>query len=231
MTAIINSPVFILALVLGSYLLGQFAFVKSRKFPLLNPVLVAIITVICVLKLLNIEYSSFKEGSYIIDFMLGPSVVAIGYTLYEQSDVLRGKVPMILTSVFVGAAVGISSVIILCRLFGCDDIITLSMQPKSVTTPIALSLAERSGGVGSLAAICVVISGVSGSIIAPLVLRLCGVRSKTAKGLALGSAAHGMGTAKALEMGAVEGAVSGLAIGLMGVATSLLMPLLEALFY
>ncbi len=230
MTEIINSPIFILSLVVGSYLLGKLIFAKSG-LALLNPVLVAIIVVIGVLKLLGVEYETFKQGSYIIDFMLGPSVVAIGYILYEQSHILRGKVLSILASVSVGAIVSIASVILLCRLFGCDDIITLSMQPKSVTTPIAVSLAERSGGLGSLAAICVVITGVSGSIICPLVLRLLRIESKTAKGLALGSAAHGMGTAKALEIGAVEGAVSGLAIGLMGVATSLSMPLLEAIFY
>ncbi|MFI3323337.1 MAG: LrgB family protein [Rikenellaceae bacterium] len=230
MATIINSHIFILLLVIGGYLLGRLIFTKSR-FPLFNPVLIAIAVVICMLKLLDIEYETFKQGSYIIDFMLGPSVVAIGYVLYEQSAVLKGKVAMILSSVSVGAVVGIGSVILLCRLFGCDDIITYSMQPKSVTTPIAISLAERSGGVGAIASICVIITGVSGSIIAPLILKLIGVKSPIAKGLALGSAVHGMGTAKAMEIGAIEGAVAGLSIGLMGVATSLFMPIMEAIFY
>ena len=230
MEALLNSSIFIMALVVASYYLGKVIFAKC-KIAIFNPVLLAIIVVIVVLKQLNISYETFKEGSVILDFMLGPSVVAIGYTLYEHIDSLRGKVVPTLISVTVGGFVGIVSVILICRAIGCDDIITLSLQPKSVTTPIALSLCERSGGIGSIAAVSVVISGVSGSIIAPSLLKLFRVKSKTAKGLAMGSAAHGVGTAKALEMGAVEGAISGLSIGLMGVATSLLMPIVESIFY
>ncbi len=230
MITLLNSPIFIVALVVTSFFLAKLIF-KRWSVALLNPVLVAIIFVICALKLLNIDYQSFKEGSAVLDFMLGPSVVALGYLLYENIEALRGKILPTLISVSVGAVVGISSVILLCRLIGCDDIITLSMQPKSVTAPIAIALSERSGGIASIAAVCVVITGVSGSIIGPSLLKLLGVTSKTAKGLALGSAAHGVGTAKAVEIGAIEGAVSGLAIGLMGVATSLAMPLVESIFY
>ncbi len=230
MTALLNSPIFIVAIVVLSYYLAKLIF-KRWRIAILNPVLVAIIFVICALKLLDIDYQSFHEGSAVLDFMLGPSVVALGYLLYENIDALRGKIIPTLVSVSVGAFVGISSVIILCRLIGCDDIITLSMQPKSVTAPIAIALCERSGGIASITAVCVVITGVSGSIIAPWLLRALGVKSRTATGLAIGSAAHGVGTAKAIELGAIEGAVSGLAIGLMGVATSLLMPFVESIFY
>ena len=126
-----------------------------------------------------------------------------------------------------------------CRKFSRDrkrnlDLQTsviVSLEPKSVTTPIALSLSAKSGGIPSLTAITVVICGILGGIIGPFILRKLHIKSRVAKGLALGAAAHGLGTAKAIELGAVEGAISGLAIGLMGIMTSLLIPLVENLFY
>ncbi len=209
---------------------GCYLIAKSRIL-IFNPVLIAILIVIGVINLLDIEYETFKEGSALIDFMLGPSVVAIGYLLYEQRAMLRNRLISLLSSVAVGSAVGIGGVILLCRLIGCDDIITLSLQPKSVTAPIALAISERSGGIGSLTAVSVVISGITGSIIGPWILGKIGVTSRSAIGLALGSASHGIGTAKALEIGATEGAVGGLAIALMGVATSLMIPLFELALY
>ncbi|MFI3286348.1 MAG: LrgB family protein [Rikenellaceae bacterium] len=230
MDQIINSPIFIISLVLASYLAGCYVVARWRV-SILNPILIAIIIVIAVIKSLGIEYESFEKGSELIDFMLGPSVVAIGYVLYDQRRILKERLVSLLASVVTGSIVGVVGVILLCRLLGCDDIITLSLQPKSVTAPIALAISERSGGIGSLTAVSVVISGIIGSIIGPSLLNIVGVKSKSAKGLALGAAAHGIGTAKAFEIGATEGAVSGLAIGLMGVATSLLTPLFEFLFY
>ncbi len=230
MTQIINSPIFIILLVLASYMIGTY-FITKTRISICNPILIAVLIIIGVIKLLDIDYESFQEGSAIIDFMLGPSVVALGYLLYEQRKILKEQLLSLLISISVGAAVGIGGVILLCRLIGCDDIVTLSIQPKSVTAPIALSICQRSGGVESLTAVSVVISGIMGAIIGPWILSTFGVKSPSARGLAMGAAAHGIGTAKALEMGAKEGAVSGLAIALMGVATSLLVPLFELLFY
>ncbi|MFR9520621.1 MAG: LrgB family protein, partial [Rikenellaceae bacterium] len=173
MTEIINSPIFIILLVLLSYLIGCYCIAKTR-ISICNPILIAVLIIIGVIKLFDIEYNTFKEGSAIIDFMLGPSVVALGYLLYEQRKILQKQLLSLVTSITIGAAVGIGGVILLCRLIGCDDIITLSMQPKSVTAPIALSICERSGGIGSLTAVSVVISGIMGSIIGPWLLRMVG---------------------------------------------------------
>ena len=147
--------------------------------------------------------------------------------LNRTVEQLKANAVSIVTSVVVGSVVGIVSVILIIRLFGAGHTIEASLLPKSVTTPIAMSISERSGGIGSLTAIVVILTGIFGSIVGPFVLRKLNITSKIAKGLALGSAAHGVGTAKAMEMGAVEGAVSGLAIGLMGLVTTLLVPVIE----
>lgn len=217
---------FITALVTGSYLIGVLLY-KRTSISLLQPILISLIICIAVIKLLDIPYPVFKDNSRLIDSMLGPSVVALGYLLYDNMKHIKGKVISILTSIIIGSIVGIISVIGICRLLEADPSITASLQPKSVTTPIALLLSERSGGIASLTTVTVIICGIFGGVIAPTIFRWIGVRSPIAKGLAMGAAAHGLGTARAIEIGIVEGALSGLAIGLMGVATSLLIPLIE----
>jgi putative effector of murein hydrolase len=135
----------------------------------------------------------------------------------------------IISSVIVGSVVGVVSVYALCRLLGMDEIFLLSLEPKSVTTPIAMDLSASIGGNVSLTAVSVVMCGFVGAIVGPLLIRILKIKSPVARGLSMGCASHGLGTARAIEMGAVEGAVSGLAIALMGVATALLLPLLNLL--
>ena len=224
--ALLQGDVFLLMLVLGTFLLGIWLY-RKLKVPLLQPLLISVAIIIPFLKVTGVEYEMFYEQTRFLNFMLGPSVVALGYVLYEQLEHIRGNVLSILTSVFVGCVVAIVSVLLVAKLCGADKVLMSSLAPKSVTTPIAMSISERSGGIGSLTAIVVILTGIFGSIVGPFVLRKLNITSKIAKGLALGSAAHGVGTAKAMEMGAVEGAVSGLAIGLMGLVTALLVPVIE----
>lgn len=226
MVELLNSEVFILAMVTGIYLLSLFIYQKTRLM-LLNPLLVSIFFLAVFINVLGISFDSFEKGSRIINFMLGPSVVALGYLLYEQVEHLRANVISILTSVFFGSLVGIVSIIFIAGLLGADRVLIATLEPKSVTTPIAMSVAGRSGGIPAVTAVVVVAVGVFGAMIGPFVLNKLGIESKIAKGLALGSAAHGLGTARAMELGAVEGAISGLAIGLMGLMTAILVPLIE----
>lgn len=223
---LLESTEFTLLLIFGSYLFGQWIF-KKTKISLFHPLIISIAIIIAFLKIFDIDYQTFEKGSSFISFMLGPSVVALGYVLYEQIGYLKGNVTSILTSIFFGSVVGIISVIILARMTGADEALILSLEPKSVTTPIAMSIAEQSGGNVSLTAVIVLFCGIFGSIIGPPVLRLLGVKSSVAKGLAMGASAHGVGTAKAMEMGMIEGALGGLAIGLMGVMTALLIPIVH----
>jgi predicted murein hydrolase (TIGR00659 family) len=225
----ISSEVFLLALVMGTFLLGVFIYKKTR-ITLLQPLLISILIIIPFLKVAGISYQTFYQQTHFLNFMLGPSVVALGYVLYEQIEYIKGNVISILTAVFVGSVVGIVSVVLIAKAFGADKVLMASLAPKSVTTPIAISLAEKSGGVPALAAAFVVICGIFGGLIGPIVLRKIGVKSKIAQGLAMGSASHALGTARAMEMGAVEGAISGLAIGIMGIMTALLIPFAEMLF-
>lgn len=229
MRALFESTEFILLLIFGSYLFGQWVFKKTR-IGLLHPMIISIAIIIIFLKVTGIDYKTFEQGSQFVSFMLGPSVVALGYILYEQLSYLKGNVLSILTSIFIGSVVGIMSVIILAKLTGADEMLIHSLEPKSVTTPIAMSIAEQSGGNVSLTAVIVIFCGIFGSIVGPPILRLLGIQSSVAKGLAMGASAHGVGTAKAIEMGAIEGALSGLAIGLMGVMTALLIPIVHQLF-
>ncbi len=229
MNNLFNNEPFVLAFVLGVYLASLFLYRKTR-LSFLHPVLISIGVIIFVLESLNISYSTFKQGSRLIDFMLGPSVVALGVLLYEHYEHIRKNALAIITAVFVGSFIGIVSVMAIAMALGADGSVIASLQPKSVTTPIAIDLAAKNGGNISITAIVVVVVGVFGGITGPFILDKLGISSKLARGLALGSAAHGLGTARAMELGAIEGAISGLAIGLMGFATAILIPLINLLF-
>ncbi|MFT3992721.1 MAG: LrgB family protein [Dysgonomonas sp.] len=228
MKALLESTEFTLLLIFGTFLFGQWIFKKTR-FALFHPMIISIGLIIAFLKITNIDYRLFEEKSQFISFMLGPSVVALGYVLYEQLSYLKGNVISILTSIFMGSAIGIISVIILAHVTGASEELIHTLEPKSVTTPIAMSISLQSGGQVSLTAIIVLFCGIFGSIIGPPILKLLGIKSSIARGLAMGASSHGVGTAKAMEMGAIEGALSGLAIGLMGVITALLIPIIHEL--
>ena len=146
MSEIFSSTPFILLLVLGSYLAGCKLY-RKKHIALFHPLLVAMVLIIALLSLLDIDYDTFCAGSSFISFLLGPSVVALGYALYEQIEQIRGKEIPVLTAVFAGGIVGIVSVIAICRIMGVDETITSSLQPKSVTIPIAISLSEHSNGI------------------------------------------------------------------------------------
>ena len=226
MHSLVHSEIFDLALVVGTYIAATILY-KKTHLSILHPLLTSIFVIIVILEFLDIEYASFQQGSHLIHFMLGPSVVALGYVLFEQMKYLKGNVVSILTSVFVGAIVGIISVIVIGKLMGADQSLIATLQPKSVTTPIAMGIAEKSGGIPSLTAVIVVAVGIFGSIVGPFVMKVLGIESRIAKGLALGASSHGVGTSVAIQIGAVEGALSGLAIGLMGIMTAILVPVIS----
>lgn len=224
MREIITSTPTMLLLVIGSYFIGTLLY-RHLRSAWVHPIAVSMVLVIAILLLLDIDYATFKEGTAFLDFLLGPTVVALGYLLYDQMSYLRGREIAILIATIVGGIVGIGSVMVIGKLFHLDETLIASMQPKSATMPIALPLSNQWGGIESVTAIVVFFTGLTGSLIGPWVLERCGITHPIARGLALGSASHGIGTSRALELGMLEGAVSGLSIGLTGVAISLLMPL------
>lgn len=170
------------------------------------------------------------ESNRLIEFLLGPCVVSLGLLLYDHIATIRKNMVSILVSVTAGSITGIGSVYILCRMFSLDDIFIKSLEPKSVTTPIAMDLSAMLGGNTSLTAVSVVLCGFIGAVFGPAILRIFRIKTPVARGLAMGCAAHGLGTSRAIENSAVEGAVSGLAIALMGLMTAILVPLFNMVF-
>ena len=214
----------LLMLTFGTYLLGVFLQRKSG-WTLLHPFLVCIPVLLVLLKVLDIPYETYSQANQPINFLLGPSVVALALSLYEELETIKHNALPIFVAVIVGALVGVVSVYFSCKMLHMDGMWVRSLEAKSVTTPIAMDVTHSLGGNESLAAVSVIITGFLGSLMGPFVLRLCHITTPVAKGLAMGCSAHGLGTARAIELGAVEGAVSGLCIALMGVATALLVPL------
>lgn len=228
--SIVESDLFLITLTIGVYLLAQVMY-KRVKFSILHPVLITTLVVIAFLLVANIEYSTYKDAVFPLDFALDMSVVALGYLMYEQMKYLKGRLISISISIVVGSLVGIVSVVYMAQLFGVDRAIITSIAPKSVTVPIAVSIIEPLGGIAPLTSVVVFFTGLFGAIFGLWILRKSGVRNDLATGLALGSAAHGIGTARAIELGAVEGALGGLAMALMGVMCAILLPLIEKVLY
>jgi predicted murein hydrolase (TIGR00659 family) len=197
--------------------------------PLLHPVLVAIVVMIGALEALGVDYDTYDRGGRLLSFWLGPAVVALGVPLFRQMEGIRRSARAIVGSLLAGGAVGIVSACGVAALLGASPEVVRSLAPRSVTTPIAIEIARRAGGIPSLSAAVVILSGVLGAAVGPALLRAAGVRSRTATGIALGAAAHGVRTARAVEEGEVEAAGAGIAIGLMGVVTAVLTPLVLAL--
>lgn len=225
----LDSEIFLLTLTLGVYALANYIFVRT-KIALLHPLITSATVIILLLYFCDIPYSKYQSATRMIDFLLGPSVVALGWALYLQVSHMKANMVTIATSMVVGCVVGVGSVIGILLVFGSPHEIIASLAPKSVTTPIAIAISKSSGGIEALTAVIVVFTGIFGSIIAPYIFKILGTDSKIAQGLSLGGAAHGAGTGRALELGAVQGAMAGLAMGLMGLITALLAPFFTLLF-
>ncbi len=230
MVDFIRSDLFLLTLTVGLYCAGGMLY-RRMRMPLLHPVLLTFVSLIVFLLCADIPYERYKEATRMLDFALGMSVVALGYLLYEQVERLRGSLLPVAVATIAGCIAGVASVVYIAMAFGVDRTILTSIAPKSVTVPIAVSVSGPLGGMVSVTSVVVFCVGIFGSIFGEWILARCGVRDPEARGFALGAAAHGIGTARAIEIGAVEGALSGLAMALMGLATALLVPLMEKYMY
>ena len=225
MSELLATPLFGIALTLLIYRLTELLYRRTR-FILFNPVALTIVSIIVLLKVLDIPYENYARGGDMILFLLGPAVVALALPLYQRrGEMLKRKLPILL-GVVAGALTSIMTAAGTAWLLGGSRDVVLSLVPKSVTTPIAIGIVEKIGGIVPLTAALVVITGCLGAICGPEICRLVGIRSAAAMGLAVGTASHGIGTARVFEEDRFAGAVAGLAIGLNGLATSLLVPLL-----
>ena len=203
---------------------------KLNGHPLAHPVLLAMLALIALLLLTGTSYEVYFEGAQFIHFLLGPATVALAIPLYDNLRQIRRLLLPLLFACLLGVGVAVSSAVGLAWLAGARDQTLLSIAPKSVTTPIAMGVAEQIGGLPSLAAGIVLITGAVGAVAAKPLFRIARIHDQRAQGFALGVAAHGFGTAHALTIGLRAGAFAGLGLGLAGLLTAFLLPLVVGLF-
>jgi predicted murein hydrolase (TIGR00659 family) len=197
---------------------------KKTKFPLFNPLLIAIALVISFLLIFNIDVDVYNKGGEFINMFLGPATVVLAVPLYKQIQLLKKHLVPIILGILFGSAIGISAVILLANIFGLDKVLTLSLLSKSVTTPIGIEITNQLGGLTPVTVLAIVVSGIIGAVLGPILCKIFKIKDKVAIGVALGTASHALGTTKALEMGETEGAMSSLSIGIAGIMTVFLAP-------
>ncbi|MGA6108550.1 LrgB family protein [Pseudomonas solani] len=226
--AIAHHPLFGVGLTLAAYQLSIFLYEKTRLM-FLQPVLVSMALVIAVLVPLGIGYEEYRQSTTLLTLLLGPATVALAVPLFLNLKRIRQLFWPTLITLFIGGLVATVMGVGLAWAFGAEHMMLMTMAPKSVTSPIAMLVAEQIGGVAALAAVFVLITGVIGATLGPELLRRIGVRHPAAQGMALGITAHAVGTARALQEGEECGAFAALAMSLMGVATAVLLPLAVAM--
>lgn len=216
-----NSPLFGIVLSICAYQAGVWANKKTGS-PLCNPLLIAVALIVAALKLFDIPLAAYQQGGRIIGVMLAPATAALALSMYRQIRQLRRHLLPVVAGCFVGSCASVASVFGLCRLLRLDEELTASLLPKSVTTPIAMELSAQAGGIPAVTVAAVIFTGILGAILAPLLIRLFRVEDPVCRGVAIGTSSHAIGTAKALELGELEGAMSGVSIGVAGISTVLI---------
>lgn len=225
MSAIVQSPLFGIALTVAAYSIGLWVNRKTG-LSIANPNLIAIPLVILCLVFTGTSLEDYQRGGEVINMLLGPATAALALSIYRQKEILRENFLPVLLGCLAGCCASVGSTLALCKLFGFDTALTASLLPKSVTTPIAVELSAQGGGIAAVTIVVVIFTGICGAALAPGLLRLLGVRDPMAQGVAIGTASHGIGTARALELGKIQGAMSGVAIGVSGIITVLLLTFL-----
>lgn len=215
---IVNSMFFSVFLCFMSYEIGGYLHRKT-KLPIFNPLLVATVLTVGLILLLNIEFESFYSGSKYISYFLTPATVCLAVPLYEKLNLLRRNIKAIIAGILAGMLTSAGFVLLFCILFNLSHREYVTLLPKSITTAIGMGLAEELGGIGSVTAVMIIITGIFGNISCEFFLRLFKIEDPIAKGIAIGSSSHAAGTAKAMEIGDIEGAMSSLATAVAGVCT------------
>ena len=204
--------------------------IKLRlKWNFLNPLLVSTIIIVGILLVTEIPYAKYKQGAGLLSYFLTPATVCLAIPLYKQWSLLKNNFKAVFLGIFAGTLSSIGSILLLGILFHLPNEHISSLLPKSITTAIGMGISEETGGYVTLTVAAIVLTGILGSILADLVFRIFPIHHPIAKGLALGTSAHAIGTAKALEMGEVEGAMSSLAIVVAGILTVILVPIINGL--
>ncbi len=218
MQAMINSPLFGLTLTLVAYVFATWLYQKT-KFILFAPLITAVTLILVVLQLLAVPLETYRNGADIISLLLIPATASLAFSIYQQIKVLKAHLFPILLGTLVGSVVSVACIMALAHLFQLPQDLMVSLLPKSTTTAIAVELSESHGGILGVTMAAVLVTGVFGAMFAPLWIRIFRIHNRVAAGVAIGASSHGLGTAKALEIGELEGAMSGLAMGITGFFT------------
>jgi predicted murein hydrolase (TIGR00659 family) len=218
------SPLLWLTLTLAAYI-GAFAlYEKSRFNPLVNPVAISVLLLTGVLAATGTPYATYFEGAQFVHFLLGPATVALAVPLFEQMPKLRRAWFALMVGLLVGVVVAMVSALAIAWLLGASPATIASLAPKSVTTPVAMGISEKIGGIPSLTAVVVVLTGIVAATLGRFVFEALGVGSHAVRGFAIGLAGHGQGVARAFIVSDEAGAFAGLAMGLTALATALIAP-------
>ncbi len=220
------SPLLGLTLTLLAYQIAYALYMKLGAHPLANPVAIAVALIVAILTLTGTPYPVYFEGAQFVHFLLGPATVALAVPLYAQWPRLKKLFGASMLALASGSIVSVLSVWLIAEALGASDQVLRSLAPKSVTSPIAMGIAEKIGGLPSLTAVLVMLTGVLGAVAAPALLKATGTHDDAMRGFAMGMSAHGIGTARAFQISETAGAFSALAMGLNGVVTSIVVPLL-----
>lgn len=202
---------------------------KRLGWAVLNPILTSVAMVIVFLKALKVDYGVYNEGAKYISYLLTPATVCLAIPLYKQLELLKKNWMAVAAAILAGVAASAASIFALCLLFRMEHVYYVTLLPKSITTAIGMGVSEEAGGIVTITVVCIIVTGILGNIMGETVFKLLRLENPIAKGLALGTSAHAVGTAKALELGEIEGAMSSLSVAVAGLLTVLAVPLVSGL--
>ena len=220
---------FPLVLTLGAFQVGRVC-QQKWKSPALNPILIAALLVIPVLLFTGVPYSTYKKGTDAISWLLTPATVCMALPLYQQLKVLKKSLPAALSGIVAGTFASLLCIAGLCLVLHLDRTVSVSLLPKSITTAIGIVLSEGAGGLPGLTTVAILVTGITGSLLGPWLCKILRITDPVAQGVAMGTACHVIGTAKANEMGKLQGAVGSLSLTVAGILTALLFPIVIMLF-
>lgn len=215
-----NNAFFCVFLTLSAFLLGRWM-QNKWKSPILNPIPLGALFVGIVLAVVGMDVDHYQAGCAPLQYLLTPATICYAVSLYEQIGTMKKHIPAILLGVVLGTVASIGSIYLMAHLFGLDRVLTVSLLPKSVTTAIGMALSEEAGGIGALTTAAIIVTGVLGNMFGTVFCKLLGIKNPIAQGVAFGTASHAVGTAKAIELSQLTGAVSSMSLTFAGLVTVL----------
>ena len=225
MSSILDSSLFSIMICIFAFEIG-ILINKKTKIALLNPLLIAIALVIIYLLTFKISYATFNKGGQFITDLLQPATVVLAVPLYKQINLLKKHLVPIITGIFFGSGIGIVYIFFLSYFLKLNPALIKSLMPKSITTPIGMQVSQSLGGVVPVTVVAIIVTGITGAIVYPFILKIFRIKNEVAVGIAIGTCSHAVGTSKALTISETTGAMSSLSIGVAGLSVVILAPLL-----